>query len=400
MGGLEAHAFQQLGDAPLDVLRPRQQPVRDDGLGNAEAHGLARVQRGKGVLEDVLDVLAQLHAAGSVELGDVLSGKADGAAGGRNELLQRLADGRLAAARLAHQRQRFAWVDLETDFFHRVHAVGDLAEPVVRNVKAGAEFFNREQWRAGVYGVLHLFDADLAQFIAIQHREWHALGQRLAAQGAESWHGREQGAGVGMLRGVEDLRHRPVFDLAAAPHHHHVIGHLRDHAHVVGDEDHSRVQIALQLTDDVEDLRLDGHVQCCRGFVGNQQRRLAGQRHGDHGALAHAARERMRVAVEQALGVGQAYFFQQGSGLFACIRHAQALVQDQRFGYLVANREHRVQRCHGLLEDHGDLVATDGAQGVVAGRAQVLDAAAWRVEQDLAVHNLSARIVGEPHDGL
>jgi hypothetical protein len=44
-----------------------------------------------------------------------------------------------------------------------------------------------------------------------------------------------------------------------------------------------------------QDLRLDGHVERGGRLVGDQQRRVAGQRHGDHHALAHAARQLVRV---------------------------------------------------------------------------------------------------------
>ena len=55
-----------------------------------------------------------------------------------------------------------------------------------------------------------------------------------------------------------------------------------------------------QALDQVEDLRLDGHVERGRRLVGDQQLGVAGERHGDHHALAHAARELVRVVVERA----------------------------------------------------------------------------------------------------
>ena len=48
----------------------------------------------------------------------------------------------------------------------------------------------------------------------------------------------------------------------------------------------------------VEDLRLHGDVEGGGGLVGEQQRGAAGQRHGDHDALAHAAGQLVRVLVE------------------------------------------------------------------------------------------------------
>ena len=54
--------------------------------------------------------------------------------------------------------------------------------------------------------------------------------------------------------------------------------------------------IAQQL----EDLRLDGDVERGGRLVGDEQLRLAGQRHRDHHALAHAARELVRIARRRA----------------------------------------------------------------------------------------------------
>ena len=51
----------------------------------------------------------------------------------------------------------------------------------------------------------------------------------------------------------------------------------------------------LQVAHQVEDLRLDGHVQRRGRLVGDQQLRIAGQRHGDHHALAHAAGQLVRI---------------------------------------------------------------------------------------------------------
>ena len=54
----------------------------------------------------------------------------------------------------------------------------------------------------------------------------------------------------------------------------------------------------LQVAHQVEDLRLDGHVERGGGLVGDQQLGVAGQRHRDHRALPHAAGELVRVVVD------------------------------------------------------------------------------------------------------
>ena len=51
---------------------------------------------------------------------------------------------------------------------------------------------------------------------------------------------------------------------------------------------------SLQLAEQVEDLRLDGDVERRGRLVGDQELGIAGERHGDHDALAHAAGELVR----------------------------------------------------------------------------------------------------------
>ena len=64
---------------------------------------------------------------------------------------------------------------------------------------------------------------------------------------------------------------------------------------------------ALQRAHQIEDLRLDRDVERGRRLVGDQQLRVAGERHRDHHALPHAARELVRIVVEALLRRGNAH---------------------------------------------------------------------------------------------
>ena len=64
------------------------------------------------------------------------------------------------------------------------------------------------------------------------------------------------------------------------------------------------LELGLQLVEQLQDLGLDGHVERGGRLVGDQELRIARQRHGDHDALPHAARELVRVLLDPALGVG------------------------------------------------------------------------------------------------
>ena len=56
-----------------------------------------------------------------------------------------------------------------------------------------------------------------------------------------------------------------------------------------------------ELAHQLEDLRLDGDVERGRRLVGDEELGIAGERHRDHDALAHAAGELVRVVVEARL---------------------------------------------------------------------------------------------------
>ena len=90
---------------------------------------------------------------------------------------------------------------------------------------------------------------------------------------------------------MEDRVHRTLLHLAAEIHHHDVVGHLGDHAHVVRDQDHRQPAFVLQSAEQIQDLRLGGHIQRRGRLVGDQDARLGGQRERDHHALTQAAGE-------------------------------------------------------------------------------------------------------------
>ena len=97
----------------------------------------------------------------------------------------------------------------------------------------------------------------------------------------------EQAPGVGMSRALEDVALGAALDDAAGIHHLHAIGDLGHHAHVVGDQHDGGAEIAPQLLDELEDLRLHGDVERRRGLVGDEERGL------QESAMAMTARWRM-----------------------------------------------------------------------------------------------------------
>src|SRR5262249_49991828 len=162
---------------------------------------------------------------------------------------------------------------------------------------------------------------------------------------------------------------------------------------VVRDQHDGYAELGLQLVEQFENLRLDGDVEGGGGLVGDEEVRIARQRHRDHHALAHTARKLVRVFLHAPLGIRNVHDLQHLDGLVPGVAAAQPLVQPDRLGDLLADREDRVQRGHRLLEDHRDLFAADLAH--LRGR-EVQEVAP--VVYDLALHDPSGRLRDEPHD--
>ena len=148
----------------------------------------------------------------------------------------------------------------------------------------------------------------------------------------------------------------------AGVHHVHTVGHAGKNAEIVGDQDRCRAALLGEAAEQIEHLRLNRDVERGGWLVGDEYAWLKGKGHGDHHALAHAARELVRVAAKSRLWVGNANGGEElnGAGPRRLLRHLA--VRLNRFDQLLLNAEHRVERGHRVLEDHGDLTATHLAQ--------------------------------------
>ena len=144
----------------------------------------------------------------------------------------------------------------------------------------------------------------------------------------------EQAPRVGHLRVVEELARLGLLDDPAGVHDDDLVGDVGDDAEIVRDQDHRRVELVLQAADQLDDLRLDRHVERGRRLVGDQHVRVAGERHRDHRPLAHAARELVRVVVDARLGVRDADLREQLDGALAPAlrRPSRALGSSRRSG--------------------------------------------------------------------
>ena len=94
---------------------------------------------------------------------------------------------------------------------------------------------------------------------------------------------------------VQVVRRRQLHDLAEV-HDRDPVGDVPDDCEVVRDEEVREAELALQLLEQVDDLRLDRDVERRHRLVADDEVRVERERAGDADALALAARELVRVA--------------------------------------------------------------------------------------------------------
>ena len=255
---------------------------------------------------------------------------------------ERAADRRLAAARLADQPERLAALDRERDAVDRLHVpdvpvhhdpapdrepdleVLDLDERVAA-VRAHAALPTRERCHSSAgTGLKQAHEVARLELLERRHllarlldleaaaRRERALGRRaehvprrardrhqpLPAAGVEPRDALQQPERVGVPRPREEPVGRAGLHEHAGVHHVHALAHARDDAEVVRDQDERRVEVGDEGLQQLEDLRLDRDVERGRRLVGDQELRLARERHRDHRALAHSARELVRVVLQ------------------------------------------------------------------------------------------------------
>ena len=221
----------------------------------------------------------------------------------------------------------------------------------------------------------------------VRHRARDGLEP--GAHAVQSGDGVHQALRVRMARWTvceDDLR-RGLLHYLAAIHDDYVVRHLVDDAQIVRDEDDGRAVVALQIVHQAQNLCLDGHVERGGGLVGNQDPGLAGQRHGDHHALAHAAGELVRILQQHGLRVGDLHGIEHFQRLFFRLLFVQFLMDDERLAKLPLDGKDRVQAGHRLLKDDGNLVAANFVHLLLGELGQIAP-----LEQDLAFGNIAVAV--------
>ena len=361
--------------------------------------------------------------AAALEVGEVAALVEHAAGGGPDELQDGAPGGALAAAALAHEAERLAALDVEREAVHGVHGA-DLAleHDPAGDGEVDAQVLDADEgvfvqrggggaalrWRRSNRHLRRLVLAQLARVEAgreaggvgglelghgrpalvrrqvaarcecAARRQVRQVGrqagdglQRVAPRLVEARHALEQPDRVRVVRMLEEGLGRAAFDDAPGVHDQDALAHAGHHAEVVGDHDHRRLVLARELLEQAQDLRLDGHVQRGRRLVGEQQLGVAGQRDGDHHALAHAAAELVWIVLDAAGRLGDAHLAQQLDGAGDRLGVAHVQVHLEALGHQPLDAEHRVQAGDRVLEDHRDVAAADGADVALREREQV-----------------------------
>ena len=127
----------------------------------------------------------------------------------------------------------------------------------------------------------------------------------------------DQPDGVGMPRLAQDLLRRALLDQRAGVQHAHAVAHAGDHAEVVGDEEHRGAELRRRAA---TRSSTSACTVASSAVVGSSSTSRVGsvrERHRDHDALLHAARELVGVAVHDPGRVGDLHLAQHRLGALA-----------------------------------------------------------------------------------
>ena len=154
-----------------------------------------------------------------------------------------------------------------------------------------------------------------------------------------------------MVRRIQHLVLRPLLDDLAQQHHHDLVGDRLHGRQVVGNEHVGEVQFLLQPVEELQDFLRHQLVQCRGRLVADDQFRLRRQGAGDANALLLTAREFVRVAIDELIGI-EFDHLQQLAHPLGLLTTFRAEIELDGPAENVANALARIERGIRQLVDH------------------------------------------------
>ena len=99
-----------------------------------------------------------------------------------------------------------------------------------------------------------------------------------------------------MARRAQHILSRAFFHNAAEIHHRNPVRDMAHNAKIMADQHKGQAQIAYQIAQQIDHLRLHRNIQGADGFIPDDQARIARERARNRDALALPARKFMRPA--------------------------------------------------------------------------------------------------------
>jgi hypothetical protein len=125
----------------------------------------------------------------------------------------------------------------------------------------------------------------------------------------------------------------------------------------MGDEQNRHIKLSLKAFEQIYHLGLDGYIQSGCGLIGDEQLRIIGQGHGNHGALPLPSGQFVGIGDHTLAGILNADQFQQFLGFLTGLGFTEPFVQQEHLVYLSFDGMQGVKSGHGFLENHADLIA-------------------------------------------
>jgi hypothetical protein len=162
-----------------------------------------------------------------------------------------------------------------------------------------------------------------------------------------------------MSRPAINLDRGSMLDDLPGIHYRDPVAHLCHGSHVMADEQHRHSNFCLKTLQELQDLRLDSHIERGRRFVRDQQRGPARYGHGDHCPLQHSAAEGMRIVVHALLSALDSRELEQLDGSLPGGAAGHAFVPSKRLSDLFADCKGRIEALPGFLEHHPHFFAAN-----------------------------------------